>query len=116
MSRVKRHVNELPDFDERGRQRRFHAPEAPEKMTVRFVDGPLKGMTKEVNANAEAITVAGFRYSYCGREKRITLFARVPKARALRRVLWRAIGASGKDPRLAAAKWREGRKPKRGQA
>jgi hypothetical protein len=116
MGRCKRHVNELPDDDRNGRMRREPPRELPDLIKAKFVDGPLAGQTLEVREQ-DYITIGGFTYSYAGKEKRVPLYARLPKSRAERRMLMAVIAARGKDPRVTRAKFIEERRtPKRKKA
>jgi hypothetical protein len=102
---VKQKTKNLPDYDNRGRLRRF--TETPgRKVKALFLDGVLKGQVIMVSADADYVTIGGFRYSYAGKHRRQPLYARVPKTWAARKALARLLYLTGKDPRASMAKER----------
>lgn len=100
MGRCKRHTNELPDFDNRGRCRRFDERGQVKKALAVFLDGPVAGQRLLVEDGADYVNIGGIRYSYAGKMKRVRAYARVPKTHAARRMVKQFIERTGRDPRL----------------
>lgn len=103
---MKQKTKHLPDYDARGRQRRFTSDPWP-LVTVKFIDGPLAGRVMQLpDDDSGKMTVGGLRYSYAGKERHTHLYARIPSDRASQRAIAAIIRTTGKDPRVTRARMR----------
>lgn len=117
---MKRTNRGKPDRDLRGRVRRHPVVvEERREVTAKFLDGPLAGSTQVVAKSQDYVRIGPWTYSWCGREGRTPLYAKLPKSRRERALLMFLIGKRGSDPRKDMAEARGkphvGRTDKRGQ-
>ena len=101
---MKRPSKHQADVDLRGRVRRVPAEvDASPPVKAKFIDGPVAGTERLVPRGADYVKVGPWTYSWCGKDGRIPLYAKVPTQRALRRVVHSFIGSHGADPRVAVS-------------